>query len=92
MFRRVVAVCLFLTLVAEFPAFAYQETAQIQKLNIEIVEGEGAVNNIRQRMAREPMVQVTDENRKPVAGAAKNNSRGVRSCACSPTAAARIKK
>jgi hypothetical protein len=60
----------FLTLVANFPAFAYQEAAQIQKLNIEIVEGEGAVNNIRQRMAREPMVQVTDENRKPVAGAA----------------------
>ena len=39
------------------------------KLNIVIVEGEGAVNNIRQRMAREPIVQVEDENRKPVAGA-----------------------
>src|SRR5215469_9212833 len=40
------------------------------KLNIVIVEGEGAINNIRQRTAREPIVQVEDENHKPVAGAA----------------------
>lgn len=39
------------------------------KLNIEVIEGEGAVNNIRLRTAREPIVQVTDENHKPVAGA-----------------------
>lgn len=38
-------------------------------LNIVIVEGEGAVNNIRQRVAREPIVRVEDENRRPVAGA-----------------------
>lgn len=38
-------------------------------LNIVIVEGEGAVNNIRQRVAREPIVRVEDENHKPVAGA-----------------------
>ena len=29
------------------------------KLNILIVEGEGAINNVRQRTAREPIVQVT---------------------------------
>lgn len=40
------------------------------KLNIVIVEGDGAINNIRQRTAREPIVQVEDENHKPVAGAA----------------------
>jgi len=39
------------------------------KLNIVIVEGEGAINNIHQRTAREPIVQVEDENHKPVAGA-----------------------
>ncbi len=39
------------------------------KLNIVIVEGEGAINNIRQRTAREPIVQVEDENNRPVAGA-----------------------
>jgi hypothetical protein len=40
------------------------------KLNLVIVEGEGAINNIRLRTAREPIVQVEDENHKPVAGAA----------------------
>jgi hypothetical protein len=40
------------------------------KLNIVIVEGDGAINNIKQRTAREPVVQVEDENHKPVAGAA----------------------
>ena len=30
------------------------------------VEGDGAINNIRQRTAREPIVQVEDENHKPV--------------------------
>ncbi len=40
------------------------------KIHIVIVEGEGAINNVRQRVAREPIVQVEDENRKPVAGAA----------------------
>ncbi|MEO7145105.1 MAG: hypothetical protein ABI165_16530 [Bryobacteraceae bacterium] len=40
------------------------------KLNLVIVEGDGAVNNIRQRVSREPIVQVEDENHKPIAGAA----------------------
>ena len=40
------------------------------KLNIVIVEGDGAINNVRQRTAREPIVEVQDENHKPVAGAA----------------------
>jgi hypothetical protein len=39
------------------------------KLTIAIIEGEGAVNNIRLRTAREPIVEVQDENHKPVAGA-----------------------
>jgi len=39
------------------------------KLNIDIVEGEDAINNIRLRTAREPIVEVTDENHKPIAGA-----------------------
>jgi hypothetical protein len=42
----------------------------VHKLNLVIVEGDGAINNIRQRTAREPIVQVEDENHKPVAGAA----------------------
>lgn len=39
------------------------------QLNIVIVEGEGAVNNLRQRVVREPIVRVEDQNHKPVAGA-----------------------
>lgn len=50
------------------PAAQAQNAAPM--LNIVIVEGEGAINNIRQRTAREPIVQVEDENHKPVAGAA----------------------
>jgi hypothetical protein len=41
-----------------------------EHLTITILEGEGALNNIRQRDAREPIVQVTDENHKPVSGVA----------------------
>jgi hypothetical protein len=41
---------------------------QAQALEITILDGEGALNNIRQRTAREPIVQVKDRNRKPVAG------------------------
>src|ERR1700686_4522274 len=40
------------------------------RLQITIVEGEGAINNVKQRVNREPIVQVEDENHKPVAGAA----------------------
>lgn len=39
-------------------------------LEITIVEGEGAINNVKERVNREPIVQVEDENHKPVAGAA----------------------
>lgn len=68
--KPAIASAILMSLLAQTATFGYQETSQLPKLNIEIVEGEGAVNNIRQRMAREPMVQVTDENRKPIAGAA----------------------
>ena len=40
------------------------------KLNLVIVEGEGAINNIKQRTSRETIVRVEDENHRPVAGAA----------------------
>lgn len=39
-------------------------------LSIVVLEGEDAVNNIKQRTAREMMVRVEDENHRPVAGAA----------------------
>jgi hypothetical protein len=43
--------------------------APVGKLSLVIVEGDGAINNIRQRTAREPVVEVRDDNHRPVAGA-----------------------
>jgi hypothetical protein len=40
------------------------------QLNIVVVEGEGAINNARQRVTRDPVVRIEDENHKPIAGAA----------------------
>jgi hypothetical protein len=46
------------------------QAAAPQALNIVIVEGEGAINNIRGRVNREPIIQVEDENHRPIAGTA----------------------
>lgn len=51
-----------------FPAL--QAQAPPASLQITILEGDEGMNNIRQRTAREPIVQVEDENHKPIAGAA----------------------
>ena len=40
------------------------------QLSIVVVEGEGAINNARQRVTREPIIRIEDENHKPIAGAA----------------------
>ncbi len=42
---------------------------QPKSLFITILDGEGALNDIRARTAREPIVEVDDENHKPVAAA-----------------------
>ncbi len=47
-----------------------QASATVPKLlTIEILEGEAELNDVRARTAREPIVQIEDENHKPVAGA-----------------------
>jgi hypothetical protein len=38
-------------------------------MNIVVVEGEGAINNVRLRTANDLIVQVRDGNRRPIAGA-----------------------
>ena len=70
--RRLVAVALMALLALAPQMFA--QTAGVQAgapmaLHIVILDGEDALNNIRQRTAREPIVQVQDENHKPVAAA-----------------------
>ncbi|HYI94511.1 MAG TPA: hypothetical protein VEX68_13270 [Bryobacteraceae bacterium] len=67
MLKRCLSVWLFCTILIQNLPLNAQGAG---KINIVIVEGEGAINNVRQRVAREPIVQVEDENRKPVAGAA----------------------
>jgi hypothetical protein len=62
---RVLLVLLVLLNLLHAPAWAQAPTG----LSINIVEGEGAINNIRQRVNREPIVQVEDQNHKPIAGA-----------------------
>jgi hypothetical protein len=49
------------------PAYPQNPPASIQ---IVVVDGEGAINNVGQRSPRNPIVQVQDANGKPVAGAA----------------------
>src|SRR5512138_1607706 len=58
-----------LSLLLAFCMWANAQNQVAPMLNLVVVEGEGAINNIRQRTAREPVVQVQDENRRPVAGA-----------------------
>lgn len=50
-------------------AFLLAQAQPGPPLKIVILEGEGAINNIRQRTARETIVEVQDENNRPVAGA-----------------------
>jgi hypothetical protein len=68
-FLKACAISMVLLIALQTPASQAQEQAVGSQLRIIILEGDGAINNIRQRTAREPIVQVEDENRKPVAGA-----------------------
>ncbi|HTS31372.1 MAG TPA: hypothetical protein VMH81_36115 [Bryobacteraceae bacterium] len=40
------------------------------RLSVVVLEGEGAINNIKRRTSRETIVKVEDENHKPLAGVA----------------------
>ena len=59
-----------LILASVAPNLALAQEAIPAQLNIVVVEGEGALNNIRQRVVRETIVKVEDENHKPIAGVA----------------------
>lgn len=73
--RRLLAIILIASigpsapLLAQVSAVAGAQAAMPMALHITILDGEDAVNSIRERTAREPIVQVEDENHKPVAGA-----------------------
>lgn len=42
----------------------------LARIDIVVVEGEGVTSNIRQRVSRDPVVRVEDDDHRPVAGAA----------------------
>jgi hypothetical protein len=46
-----------------------QENPPPSDLKIVVVRGEGFTNNLKKRIAREPIVEVRDRNNKPVSGA-----------------------
>lgn len=68
--RLAIAAALVLLFASSEPVTHAQATNPAPALVITILDGEGALNDIRQRTAREPIVQVEDENHKPIAGAA----------------------
>jgi hypothetical protein len=68
MLIRIVLPLTFLAL--SIPSGFAQQPPLAPMLNIVVVEGDGAINNVRQRTARETIVEVQDENHRPVAGAA----------------------
>src|SRR5690349_1920211 len=67
----------FLSVLLAFPLRAQvQEPAQAQtlpvpqpRMNIVVVSGEAAINNVRLRQGNEVVVQVRDGNRRPLSGA-----------------------
>lgn len=67
---RGLAVLLACLIASPLPAQTPAPASTPTQISILILEGEGAINNVRQRVARESIVQVQDENHKPVAGAA----------------------
>lgn len=60
-------ICLLFSCNLIAPAAFSQNIAA--RIDLVVVEGEGAINNLRQRVTREPIVKVEDENHQPVAGA-----------------------
>ncbi len=53
-------------------AFALSAQTGPETLRVIVVEGQGAINNIRDRTARAPVVRVEDSQERPVAGATVN--------------------
>jgi len=68
--RGAVALAMSWLLAVPFQLPAAQNPAGSRLLSLEIVDGEDAINDIKLGTAREPVVEVQDENHRPVAGAA----------------------
>lgn len=51
------------------PFVRAQETPPPDQLSIVVVDGEGAINHVRQRASRDPIVRIEDERNRPIVGA-----------------------
>lgn len=61
------ALCLSLSFHGLVPVAAGQSV--LARIDIIVVEGEGATSNIRQRAAKDPVVRIEDDDHRPVTGA-----------------------
>lgn len=68
-FVRLIAFSLVLILAGQAVIAPAQETSPPDQLRIVILDGDNAINNVRLRTAREPIVQVEDEHHNRVPGA-----------------------
>ena len=70
--HRVQPLPIFLSFLVAFPVGSLPAAAQAlpPQLNIVVLQGEGAINKPRQRVARDPVIRVEDEDKKPLAGVA----------------------
>ena len=66
--RRISSVLAWLLMLQGFGVVKAQVIAS-PGLKIVILDGEGAINDIKQRIAREPIVEIRDENDRPLSGA-----------------------
>jgi hypothetical protein len=65
-----VARCLIATgLINAWQPVRAQDTPASSDLKIVVVRGQGFTNNLKKRVAREPIVEVRDRNNRPVSGA-----------------------
>lgn len=55
-----------LTFLTTLAVLSAQQSPELQIL---VIGGEGSINNVKQRTAREPVIEVRDRNNRPVAGA-----------------------
>jgi hypothetical protein len=67
--QKLLSICQAFILLLPVRILPGQTTPLPEALNIVVVEGEGAVNNIAQRIAHNPTVRVEDESHKPLTGA-----------------------
>lgn len=59
---------MFALCLAPVPAAAQAPPGPVG-IKIQVLEGDGAINNVRQRKSREPLVRVVDDDNQPVRGA-----------------------